>query len=81
MDESAGIEFHAPFPQPPACAEHKKRLIVCSAAEMKEAGPAAGEATEPHGGGKSSAPKPSRVGIFTCSKSTLFILVFTASRG
>lgn len=80
MDESAGIELNAPFPQPPAWAEHRKQLIVCSAAEMKEAGPTTGKAIELHEGGKLSALKTFWVGIFRCSKSTLFVLVLTAFR-
>lgn len=78
MHKSAGIQFNSPFPQPPAWAEERKQLIVCSAEEMKEAGPTTGKAIELHEGGKLSAQKTVRVGIFMCSKSTLFILLFAA---
>jgi len=49
--------LNAPFPQPPAWAEHKKQLIVCCATEMKEAGHTTGKAIELHEGGKLSALK------------------------
>lgn len=79
MHKSAGIQFNAPFPQPPAWAEERKQLIVCSAEEMKEAGPTTGKAIELHEGGKLSALKTELVSL--CAQKAHYLCCSSQHRG